>query len=393
MEKKNTIFENRLINYSLIAGAVLTVAPNIDAQIIYTNPADQSGTSQIFNINFDGAGEPEIVIEFGPAHGIASDDIWVTGGSSNAFMIASEDLNGSSNWYGKALALSVTIGPATTGGAATGFATNNNAAVLAYCGVGLWNDVENKYLGVKFKIGANTHYGWIRMTVLGSTNFNSTLFDFAYESTPNLGIKAGSQISLPVELTTFKAIQYENAVKLLWETATEVNNYGFNVERKLTDSELSDWETLGFIEGHGNSNSPKSYEFIDETAPADALEYRLKQIDTDGKFEYYSLTAKVNNAVTEVEENNLPLEFAIKQNYPNPFNPTTAINYQLSENSKVELKVFNLLGQEVATLVNREQAAGNYTVNFEASGLPSGVYVYKIIAGHFIENRKMMLTK
>ena len=150
MEKKKTILENRLTNYSLIAGAVLTVAPNLFAQVIYTNPADQSGTSQNFSINFDSAGDPEIVIEFGPQVGIAADDIWVTGGSSNAFMIASKSLSISSNWYGKALAASVTIGPATTGGATTGFATSNNAAVLAYSGVGLWNDAANKYLGVKF---------------------------------------------------------------------------------------------------------------------------------------------------------------------------------------------------------------------------------------------------
>ncbi|MGD8782712.1 MAG: GLUG motif-containing protein [Ignavibacteria bacterium] len=108
-------------------------------------------------------------------------------------------------------------------------------------------------------------------------------------------------------------------------------------------------------------------------------------------------TLREIDIVTGVEDNNLslelPLEFTLEQNYPNPFNPSTVINYHLSEHSKVELKVYDILSREIAVLVNKEQAAGNYTVNFNASSLSSGVYFYQIKTGKYLETRKMLLLR
>jgi hypothetical protein len=190
---------------------------------------------------------------------------------------------------------------------------------------------------------------------------------------------------LPVELSSFSANVLENSVKLNWRTETEVSNYGFEILRQAQDD---NWQVLGFVKGHGNSNSPKDYFFIDDLTLTPnlthTLYYRLKQIDTDGKFEY--------SKVVEVDLGS-PAKFGLSQNYPNPFNPVTTIKYVVPESGKIRLAVFNPLGEEVATLVDEFKEAGVHRVNFNASGLNSGVYVYQLSAGNFSQIRKMILVK
>ena len=202
---------------------------------------------------------------------------------------------------------------------------------------------------------------------------------------------------LPVELTSFTALKLDNAVQLLWETATEVNNYGFEVQRKTDCGEDCDsnWEVLDFVPGHGNSNSPKQYEYVDDNVPSEKLLYRLKQIDTDGSFEYYNETVSVNaDNITGVESDNLPGEFSLAQNYPNPFNPVTQIRFALAEKSNVILSVYNTLGEQVAELINSEYSPGEYEVEFNAENLPSGMYIYRLQAGdNYNAVRKMALVK
>jgi len=199
--------------------------------------------------------------------------------------------------------------------------------------------------------------------------------------------------ALPVELTSFTASIVNNSVHLNWQTATEANNYGFEVERarlrpKERDYAEASWETLGFVEGHGNSNSPKEYSFIDELklepTPKQKLHYRLKQIDTDGEFTY--------SEIVEVEIG-LPTKFELFQNYPNPFNPSTNIDFQLPEKSFASLKVYDILGKEVAILVNEEKEAGKYSLKFDAGNLSSGIYFCRFIAGDYINVKKMVLAK
>ena len=203
---------------------------------------------------------------------------------------------------------------------------------------------------------------------------------------------------LPVELTSFFASATGEVVNLKWSTATEINNYGFDVERKQSTlgSQSSDWETIGFVQGHGNSNSPKEYEFIDnlENVSADSVEYRLKQIDTDGQFEYYGTTIQVSlRSITDINDDVLVYEYALEQNYPNPFNPSTVISYSLPKASNVKLIIYNMLGQEVATLVNTKQNSGIYNVEFNASNLTSGIYFSRLTSGVYSSIKKMLLIK
>ncbi len=201
---------------------------------------------------------------------------------------------------------------------------------------------------------------------------------------------------LPVELTTFTVNIIENNVELNWETATEVNNYGFEVERDrffdlppFGETEFSNDSWLGeeyaFVQGHGNSNSPKYYSFTDKSIQASGKYlYRLKQIDIDGTFEYSD----------EVEINlGSPNNFELAQNYPNPFNPTTSISYSIPNDALVTLAIYDALGKEVAVLENGFRTAGNYSHTFDASNLSSGMYFYTIRSGNFVQTKKMLLMK
>jgi len=187
--------------------------------------------------------------------------------------------------------------------------------------------------------------------------------------------------NLPVELISFTAGTNKSVATLNWETATEINNYGFDIERS---DYVSDYVTIGFVEGHGNSNSPKQYSFTDiNPVGGRVLIYRLKQIDNDGTYEYSD----------EIEVEIIPDELALYQNYPNPFNPNTKIKYQLSKESRVIIKLYDILGSEVITLLNEKKEPGVYEVIFNAALLPSGTYIYRIIADGFIETKKMVLMK
>jgi hypothetical protein len=151
---------------------------------------------------------------------------------------------------------------------------------------------------------------------------------------------------LPVELSTFTAVQIGSRVLLKWTTETEINNFGFDVERCALSVECQAWDKIGFVNGNGNSNSPKEYSFTDNPATGNKYYYRLKQIDSDGQTEY-------SNVISI--DLNIPNQYALYQNYPNPFNPTTSITYNLPSDGIVSLKVYDMLGSEVITLVNDNQ--------------------------------------
>ncbi len=228
------------------------------------------------------------------------------------------------------------------------------------------------------------------------SNYNT---NSASEYTGGATSQAGCSYSptpVPVELTFFSANIFQgNIVELHWNTATEVNNYGFSVERRqqatdgrpnVTPSGIEEWEAIGFVLGHGNSNSPKDYSFLDEKLTNGKYYYRLKQIDYDGSYEY-------SNTIEISLSESLPSHFVLNQNYPNPFNPSTVISYQLSAVSDVELTIYDALGKELTKLVNEKQSIGSYSYNFDAEGLPSGTYIYELRAGNLIETKKMILIK
>ncbi len=204
-------------------------------------------------------------------------------------------------------------------------------------------------------------------------------------------VLASDDNSLPVELVAFTGRKVEQGVELAWRTASEQNNAGFEVQRRSVNREVSSeqWQVLGFVRGNGTTTEAQSYSFLDRTASG-KVQYRLKQVDFDGQFEYSN--------VIEVDAG-LPKVFALEQNYPNPFNPTTVIAYQLPTASNVSLKVYDVLGKEVMTLVSGRQDAGSYNYTLNASNLSSGVYFYRLQAGttngasSFVQTKKMMLVK
>jgi len=192
-------------------------------------------------------------------------------------------------------------------------------------------------------------------------------------------------ITTPVELIAFNASATINSVNLNWQSSTETNNQGFEIERSdWLETKSEKWKSIGFVNGNGTTTESQSYSFRDENVTSGKYMYRLKQIDFDGSFEY-------SNSI-EVEIST-PIIFTLDQNYPNPFNPSATISYQLPKTGNVNLKVFDVLGKEVATLVNMEQTSGSYKVEFNGSGLASGIYYYQLRASDFIETKKMILLK
>ncbi|NWF91039.1 MAG: immune inhibitor A [Ignavibacteriaceae bacterium] len=215
--------------------------------------------------------------------------------------------------------------------------------------------------------------------------------------------------AIPVELISFTGDVQETNVLLKWTTATELNNYGFEIQRSLTQTlsegeGLFNWNKIGFVPGVGNSSSIQNYSFVDNTNDKfGKYAYRLKQIDFDGSFKY----------LNEIELEIFPIIFSLQQNFPNPFNPSTKIKYSIptaplnsspyqgegNRGRLVTLKVYDILGNEVATLVNQEQPSGSYEVEFpdeeigNIPSLPSGVYFYQLKTGAFIQTRKMILMR
>lgn len=204
-----------------------------------------------------------------------------------------------------------------------------------------------------------------------------------------LDVLAASNEPLPVELSSLTAkVLKGGGVKLDWRTETEVSNFGFEIERsqKSNDKGQTEWEKIVFVDGNGNSNSPKEYSYTDEVIKYGSYAYRLKQIDTDGQFEY--------SKVIEVDAGNIPNGFVLEQNYPNPFNPITTIKFAVAETQKAELKVFDLLGNEVETLFTGVADGGKiYESVFNAENYSSGIYFYQLATDNKVENRKMLLLK
>jgi len=186
---------------------------------------------------------------------------------------------------------------------------------------------------------------------------------------------------VPVELVAFGASVKDGIVRLSWKTASELNNVGFDIERR---SENSTWSKIGFVAGLGTSTAGSEYVYFDKSAAAGKYSYRLRQVDYDGTAEY--------SGVIEVDLNT-PFTFALDQNYPNPFNPVTTVKYQVAEKVLICLKVYDVIGNEVSALVNQEQDAGTYTVRFDAAKTASGIYICKLSAGKFEKSVKMMLLK
>ncbi|HSL88864.1 MAG TPA: FG-GAP-like repeat-containing protein, partial [Ignavibacteriaceae bacterium] len=222
---------------------------------------------------------------------------------------------------------------------------------------------------------------------LGITNWDSNIGNYLF-----------SNLTIPVELTSFTADVDGNNVHLNWTTASELNNMGFEVQKSEVNSQKSEreWQTIGFIEGKGTTTEQQLYSYIDDLTltpnlPAGrqgitrTLYYRLKQIDFDG--------TSVSSDIVEIELVFVPSEYILYQNYPNPFNPSTTISWQSPEGSWQTLKVFDLLGREIAILVDEYKEAGYHEVEFNSAALASGVYYYQLKAGSYVQSKKMVVIR
>lgn len=200
------------------------------------------------------------------------------------------------------------------------------------------------------------------------------------------------QIALPVNLESFVSQVINNSVILNWKTSQEINNDRFDIERQ--SGELSnvngEWEKIGEVRGNGTTNNVQTYSFGDNNLNSGIYKYRLKQTDYNGNYEYHQLNHEIIIGT--------PVKFYLSQNYPNPFNPSTKINFQIPESvkgqkSNVKLMVYDITGKIISELVNDELSAGYYSIEFNASNLPSGIYFYRISYNGFSDTKRMMLIK
>jgi hypothetical protein len=261
---------------------------------------------------------------------------------------------------------------------------------VSLTGGAVWSNVF-WYVGSSATIFDGTTFNGIILAV-SSITLNAAATQVTARLLANTGAVGISSNVLPVELVSFTATANRTKAYLRWSTATEVNNYGFEIERsEKLKVKNEKWERIGFVEGGGTSNSPRNYSYADNNLPPGRYAYRIKQIDNNGAFSYHGRA--------EVEIGSVPEEFALLQNYPNPFNPSTTIRYGLAGQSKVSLIITNVLGQEVAVLENGDQEPGYHEVEWQAN-VVSGIYFYRIDAVttsdpsiRFVQVKKMLLLK
>jgi len=244
--------------------------------------------------------------------------------------------------------------------------------------------MTGRYSGSNIYVSKDGGLNWIT-TSLSASNYSVNIIDtltiFAAQSP---GIYKATVPYVPVELSSFYASVIDNEVYLGWTTATELNNARFEIERALA-SDRNTWIRVGEMEGHGTTTTPRRYVFSDKPGVTGSYLYRLKQVDYDGKFEY-------SNTIEVTTET--PSVFMLSQNYPNPFNPTTNIAFSITEQTEVTLSIFDITGREVAKIINNKTLpAGNHSVEFDASNLNSGVYLYTLNAGDRSLTKKLTLIK
>jgi hypothetical protein len=224
---------------------------------------------------------------------------------------------------------------------------------------------------------------WILLSQANASNHTMSASNLNEFST----FTGGEQGAMPVELTSFNSSVSGRDAKLNWITASEENNQRFDIERQIATS--NNWSKVGFVKGNGTINHTSNYSYTDSKLSAGKYNYRLKQIDNNGNFKYYSLTNTI--------EIGLPNKYNLSQNYPNPFNPVTKIDYDLPKDSKISIKLYDVTGREMMTLVNTQQNAGNYTIQVNANNLSSGIYFYTLIANsngeQTVISKKMSVLK
>ncbi len=375
-------------NIGTAVGNLGTIIRTTDGGANWTAQTSNT-TNGLYSVSFTDANNGTVVGESGII-------LRTTNGGTNWTAQTSNTVN---NLYGvsfidanngTAVGIGATIAKTTNGGTAWTVKTSGSNDLFGVS----FTDANNGTA-----VGTN---GTILRTTNGGTNWSGqtnnagvySLFGVSFTDA-NIGTAVGqtgiiertTNGALPVELISFTGLLNGSEVVLSWKTATETNNYGFEVEKKQVSiqSSVIHWQKVGFVEGSGTTNSPKKYSFTETNLTSGKYSYRLKQIDRDGKIEY--------SKEVEVTVANAPKEFTLSQNYPNPFNPSTVISYQIPVNDHVSLTIYDALGREVGILVNETKEAGYYSAAFDASKLSSGIYFARLQSGERTQLKKMQLLK
>ena len=330
--------------------------------------------------HFMGGFDPTYLV--GECSGMTSDGSVIVGGSIWPFIWTEasgmQHVTADSSQWNSGEALSI-----SDNGIIVGYVDPGGFAYQSFIKKPGWSDILYLKDFIRDTLGITSLPNWYFPFARGISADGNRIGISAYP--PGSGLSHAVLLTIdtivPVELSSFTANTNENFVQLNWTTATEKNNSGFEVQRRIGNQ---NWEVLGFVAGKGTTTEPSSYSYKDNINSSGTFTYRLKQNNFDGSYEYSG------EIIVEVS---LPIEFNLAQNYPNPFNPTTIISFSVAEKSNVSLTVFNLLGEQVATLVNEVKETGSYQVEFNASNLSSGLYLYRIEAGNFITTKKMVLIK
>ena len=284
---------------------------------------------------------------------------WIVG--SNGLTMRSDD--GGNSWYYQYVPAAGWLYSVFFINQNQGWITGDTDGMIYYTNNGgyTWNETYTGYPDWLFSVQfINQDTGW-------AAGDNGTIIHTTNGSTP-------------VELISFTAENINKEVRLSWVTGSEINNKGFEIQRKLNDS----YHKIAFIEGKGTNTESNRYNYTDKDLFNGDYFYRLKQIDYDGSFTYSN----------EIEINiNMPVEYGLKQNYPNPFNPVTCIEFTLPVRTRVSLDIYDALGQKVAEPINDFMESGRHTVLFNGNDLPSGVYYYRLSADNFCDVKKLLLIK
>ena len=287
-------------------------------------------------------------------------NLGVCAGNSGTVLLTTD---GGENWLAQNAGTSANLHTVLFTNSSTIWAAGSNGTIISSTDLGnTWDSysgiTDENLFSASF---INEYTGWF-------AGWNGTIIKYLSDITP-------------VELVSFTADVQNSKVTLNWQTATELNNFGYQVERKTNND---NWINLGFVPGYGNSSSPKFYSYVDNNpAGSSRFQYRLKQIDNDGKFEYSNI----------VEVEILPASFELFQNYPNPFNPGTTIGFSLPKASQLKINIYNMIGELVTTLAEGTFEQGYHSVTFNAANIPSGTYVYRLESSDFVQVKKMVLIK
>jgi len=330
--------------------------------------------------HFMGGFDPTYLV--GESRGLNSDGSVIVGGSVWPFIWTESSgmqhvvADSSEYWSGDAIGIS-------DNGIIVGFVDPGSFNYQAFIKKPGWSDIVYLKDFIEDSLGITAFPNWYYAFGQAISADGNIIGITAYP--PGSGFAHALVLTLdttvPVELSSFTAKLSDQSVLLAWSTATEKNNSGFEIQRNLNHKE---WEIVGFVPGRGTTTEISNYSFTDPMAVSGTFSYRLKQIDFDGSYKF--------STETNIEVS-LPAEFNLEQNFPNPFNPSTIISYSIANKSNVLLSVYNILGEQIATLVNEVKDAGNYKIEFNALNLPSGIYVYRLDADQYTSSRKMILVK